>query len=767
MDISNNDLYKEFLQLYDIILEKQFNTISNSEYFFFISNIKATNSKNDLKKIKKTIDDIKTQLSIMNDVFFYEDIKYQIEPIVSFFNKNITFLYGDLMSKEMKNKFFYSFKFKNGMIEKYINDIMLIISDMVILVSKILYKNFINYNIQDFETLNLHIDFIEILKDFTLYLFTKNITSNNEEFYKILEKNDYNIINDYIQNLYENVYSESLNIIKNIPYLCDNCVNFPKLEYITDLLMFFNTDETLVQKLPLFYEKQSLKINFIIEDIAIYINNIIKIFNDENLLKKYLNFTNVFLLSDEEYDEDIETIGLIKSIFSTYLKTNEEVLMFNFSHINLPENKSFISYRNYDKKFFKNITIDPKNIKLCYNVLENEIRSDDNAFIWNNWGAMGAYITPSKNFSIVNTNELYTGQFNISSSLFKNVTGADHRYQKIYVEQDISKYKNKFDDMDPFNENNEYYYVLLHDTSLYQFNIIGLKKDKIFLKEYLVSKDSNLYKHVDIGKNKNYSFVENYINGDNELIFIFSEWFYKDGLKFLYINLENFNMISLETVYDNIKISGVPKDENYPYFSFTTNSIKYNSIYIGVGHTKIKNGYDNKQCNIQKSITDFINYSTYGKSYIRHFGAYNVNQLYYNDGEYKNNRNKNLQQLEDEGVNEDYYIMNGYTKCAGFQYYMFFYIFEFEKDTNKLRYFKISNSFIPRIKNYNKTFENYNYSLIFPMSLILENDTVMISGGEGDCRSFLLQYNIVDILDICKFDIQKIDINDYMFYPCT
>ena len=771
-------LYDSFLKIYKQILYKQYNSISDPENFLFVSDIHPLSLKKkiELKDISELLKKLEKDVNLMDKVFFkdYFNLMNSIKMIFSFFKNNEKNFLDDLLKLEKNNKYFYCFKEKNNIIEKYINDYMSIIVDIIISVSKIFYMMLINGDM-NFKIIENHLNFIEILRDFTLYLFTGQNNSNNAEFKNILNSKNVDDIQKYMNEFYDSIYKISLINLKNNSKICENCLYYPKLNFY-ELLTFFDTNTTLKNELPSFYESISKKINYLFEEMVIYIQNILNILKSNDLSMKYLSFPNVFILSDKEY-ENLPKSGLIKSKFSTYIerkisdeKIKNENLIFNLSYIDLPNNLTLISYRSENN--LSNEIIEPKNIKYCYNIFDNEKRINENSFMWDKWSTINTIFEIKTNFEMTKTKDFYDGSFllsKIKNPLFDNIIGYDHRFQKLKINiKTIEFYEKFFNNMIPFEKDNEYYYVLLYDTMISQLNIYGMKNNQISLKQFLVPQDSDLYKYIDTEKNKNYSFVESFIDKELNLIFIFSEWFYKDGLKFLYVNMNDFNIFTLNTVYDKIKITGLPTNKNYPYFSFTTNTIKYNSIFIGVGHTKIKNGYENQQCNLAKSVTDFINYSTYGKNYIRHFGSSNVNQLYYSDGEYKNNLNKNSEEVSNDGVDEDWNVMNQDTKCIGFQYYMFFYIFEFIENTDKLKYFKISSSFIPRINNVHKLFKNYHYSLIFPMSIVLrDKDTVTISGGEGDVRSFLLDYNINDILNICEFDIGTIDIDQYKFYPCT
>lgn len=744
MDIEN--VYDNFIKTYKIILEKQWKTISDPKYFIFFSNIvfefkEKDKSKLTLDIVNKKINILKNEVDKMSDIFIKDGI-YVNDILLFFFNseKKVNLL-NDLNNLEMVNPYFYIFKNENNIFEIFFNEYMNILVNILESISKLFYK-FLQFDNLNYNIIIDHIDFIEVLKDLILYILTNVPSSMDKKFENIMITKNILEISEYIKNKYILISEDLLNLS------------------IYDILsVIVKIDKSFDNSLPFLYQSFNVKISYLFEDMIEYINNILNIIKDKNLSEKYLHFYNILGISSDEYDKINKDDILIKSNYSNYIKTNVK-LMFNLSFINLPNDITMITYRTTNE-FSNNII--PKNIQNCYNIFDNEKRLNKNDFMWNVWGIPISLFDNFGKLAFVKTSDFYSGIFDIDESIKLN--NYDHRLQKIYINiENIQFYKNTFDNVSPFNENNNYYYIILYDTTIKEFIIYGLKNNKIFKKTIEMPQDCNVYNHIIKGKNKNYAYIDHYIDNDNNIIMIFSEWFYQDGLKFLYINLNNFYLdVDIRIVYNDIKIYGIPKNiENSPYFSFSTNTVNVGPIYIGVGHTKIKNGnYKNKQCIYPRTITDLLNYSVFGKDYIRHFGSTNVNQLFYNDGNYIPSTSKDV-----ENVDEDYSVIEQDTECIGYQYYMFFYIFEFLENFSKLKYFKISDSFIPII-NENKIYENYNYSLVFPMTILLENDKIMISSGEGDCRSFIINYDLEDVLKICIHDIKYIDTNMYKFYTCT
>lgn len=773
-----NELYDKFLSIYQKILDKQWSTVSYPDHFLFfsdkimeISQVKKTNMKIDM--LSKKISKLQNDINNMTGLFFKNSI--QVDDILTYFylSPKSSILLNDILDIESKNVYFNMFKEQNIILE-YLDNYMETLVDVVVLISKVLYiyLDYINQNQPDFkvEIISNFLEFIGILKEFTLYILNKEPVSENLEFKELLEQKDIQKISNFILEKYKSIYSETFSLFEKYPMICIDCVNIPDLKIMEILELIYSYQFSFSNYLPEYYNKTLLKIEHINNDILDYVIIVFNILKDKNLVEKYLYYPNVLDVSDDEYSQLQKDDVYLKSVFSYYLKSNDN-LMFNFSHINLPNNITLATYRT--NNLVPNF--DPKNIKNCFNVFCNEKRTDKNTFMWNIWGI------PISSFDIltkivsVDTSEFNTGSFKVTNENSKVLYGGyDYRFQKIYTEAYYLELYIKIFGILPFNENGKYFYAILYSTNIVEMVVYGLKNNEISEKSISIPKDCELYDHIVSNNNKNYSLVDCIIDNNFKMIFIFSEWFYVDGLKFLYVDVENLSSkVTLFNVYDDIKIYGVPplslnKRENYPYFSFSTNTLKFDDIYIGVGHIKIKNGYyTNNHCKIPRTVTDFLNYSTFGNGYIRHFGSTNVNQIFYSDGNYLSSSENILENIDIEEL-YDYDVIEVDTNCTGFQYYMYFYTFEFlDGDMSKLKYFKISKSFIPRINNINKSFERYNYSLVFPMTLLLEKGKLIVSGGDGDCRSFMISYDVVDVLKSCEYDIKDIDIETYEYVSCT
>jgi hypothetical protein len=215
------------------------------------------------------------------------------------------------------------------------------------------------------------------------------------------------------------------------------------------------------------------------------------------------------------------------------------------------------------------------------------------------------------------------------------------------------------------------------------------------------------------------------------------DYFYEQGNNMMAYNI-NYVKAFENDVLDNTTVSHVNVLSNIslgekcrkdaagvcqiPFFAFTSpNILLYNdnnaSTYLGVGHAKLDYSESYKS-SIKHSmyVCDLIRFKLYGEKYIRHGGSSHQND------------------------------------CIGYQYYMFFYTFTIRND-DMITSFVISKSFIPQIEFYPS--DANRYSLVFPLGLNkVDEDTIMVSGGEGDVLNFVAKYNINDVVRSCTYDIQ-------------
>jgi hypothetical protein len=59
--------------------------------------------------------------------------------------------------------------------------------------------------------------------------------------------------------------------------------------------------------------------------------------------------------------------------------------------------------------------------------------------------------------------------------------------------------------------------------------------------------------------------------------------------------------------------------------------------------------------------------------------------------------------------------------------------------------------------------KKYNFSIIYPMSLIEIDKYILISAGEGDYTTICLKLKKKDFVKYCKHDVQNFDINKVDF----
>jgi hypothetical protein len=246
-----------------------------------------------------------------------------------------------------------------------------------------------------------------------------------------------------------------------------------------------------------------------------------------------------------------------------------------------------------------------------------------------------------------------------------------------------------------------------------------------------------------INKGKNFSYVR-MRNGT----MLFLDYFYEQGNNMMAYNI-NYVKAFENDVLDNTTVSHVNVLSNIylgekcrkdaagvcqiPFFAFTSpNILLYNdnnaSTYLGVGHAKLDYSESYKS-SIKHSmyVCDLIRFKLYGEKYIRHGGSSHQND------------------------------------CIGYQYYMFFYTFTIRND-DMITSFVISKSFIPQIEFYPS--DANRYSLVFPLGLNkVDEDTIMVSGGEGDVLNFVAKYNINDVVRSCTYDIQTESMSSYQVIP--
>ncbi|AYV85806.1 MAG: hypothetical protein Satyrvirus44_1, partial [Satyrvirus sp.] len=194
---------------------------------------------------------------------------------------------------------------------------------------------------------------------------------------------------------------------------------------------------------------------------------------------------------------------------------------------------------------------------------------------------------------------------------------------------------------------------------------------------------------------------------------------YYSGKEYL-INISYINLIS-KAVIDN-------KDPLYG---------------LGVGHLKI-HSYENEYPYIKDSSIELFRKNLYldmrkyfGDRYIRHFGSTNLS-----------------------------------TKCKGYIYMLYFYKLTDFVELDSMAFplnMMLSDAFLPLSldpKEKDSIFDqDYKFSLVFPMGLAQkDDDTLLVTCGEGDFYSIELEFNKNEVLDLVKHNARCLNFRKYNYY---
>lgn len=412
-------------------------------------------------------------------------------------------------------------------------------------------------------------------------------------------------------------------------------------------------------------------------------------------------------------------------------------ITYNTSIVHIGNNLFLYAIRVSVIETNKNQKVIPGNSNLCKKPF-----SIGNNFMWNNWNFMGKV---NKNFKLREYTKFLIG---------------NHNENFFYVP------KNKFILNDKIKND-----ILLKKINKGVIFLTDVRLQKIgnFIYIYSLNLQTN-YKcsisnskiiFVDVDKNKlsngkNLSVVDIISINDSNLM-IYMDWFYINGkygpgiyyvkrpifsnsiqeIKLQYNSIpfnHNYvlNGMGSTSTKDLLYIDNNKLNKNYgitPLFSFGTPHILYKSFdenyYIGVGHIKIHSDIDDyiykNNSNIQSFrnnlYEDFENY--FGEIYIRHKGS------------------------------------NKPSNCKGFIYMMYFYLI----DTTFTKML-ISDSYLPINLDYEL---DYRFSLIFPMGLELYNDRLIVSAGEGDFYSVIMEFNVEEIIKVCKHNVRFLNMNNYNY----
>jgi len=506
------------------------------------------------------------------------------------------------------------------------------------------------------------------------------------------------MIKSYLNSFHENKTSDVTKIIdiyNNYKYQ-----NLDSYKIFDNIIDYYNKN---VQNVFEFIKKELEIISEIENEKDINYNTKINEYNDiyKNKIKTFLSPSESLYYKFLNYIDDY---GYIFNPSIIYIGNNQYISIFRNSSMVLQKDK--LKYAN-----------NPKGSYNCYNYPKSDLRKKEETFMWGNWG-VGTVLYDDSTIISLHDNDFV---IDLDKKLDINITSNDRRLIKL----DINKY---FDTLYDFNSGsinellgNEHlsdnFIVLTHDSNLNHIDLL----DSVRASEFMYN----------IGlKGKNYGFIGIH---DNKLVF--TDWFYKDGLKIIKIdnkkNVEQINVLSPIKIFGS---SSMTDENNMPEFSFSTPNLDIgNNEYIGVGHIKIKNYSNNYDKNIlySRTLTNLYRYLNCENSceYIRH-AANTVN-------------------------------------CVGYQYYIFFYVFKINDDFTKMEYFKISDSFIPFINDDKQFYEDHEYSLVFPNGIDYnqDEDVVIISLGEGDVRNAILKYKLDNILKSCIHDITNINMQEYNIYP--
>ena len=194
----------------------------------------------------------------------------------------------------------------------------------------------------------------------------------------------------------------------------------------------------------------------------------------------------------------------------------------------------------------------------------------------------------------------------------------------------------------------------------------------------------------------------------------------QDRQQYKYLKKE----LKLQNIERNNLINDNRKAKIYgkiPLFSLGTPFVKINDeTYISVGHTKIST-IDNDR--FSENIKNF-------KKYI-------------DDIAFIYNENKNPYETRFK-----YHLGTGSDCLTGYIYMVYFILITVKNNQFKIQ---ISDSFLPFSVNSNY----FKFSLFFPMGLLIEDNKLLVSCGEGDFYITLLEFSIDYAIKSCKYDIEE------------
>lgn len=380
----------------------------------------------------------------------------------------------------------------------------------------------------------------------------------------------------------------------------------------------------------------------------------------------------------------------------------EEIIPGNYSNMSLEYIQQLLKKRKEE---------DPK-----YNT---DVKIGKN-FMWNNW----------MNVLIDNT-IFFVGKIENDSIIIDKKIMPVVIYNKKISTKEEHKKNFMYSDVRIFKKNKTIY---IYDGMISSIYTVEIKNNNIHLsynntfgkkmysKNLLCSVNEN-YTNQYVNKyDKNWSFVD--IINDKEFgkSFEFLNWYDRDSscVTSTIVQINGYKCrkdIFIKMKKDIIPVYG---NEYLPMFSFGTpfvrfkiNNKKKNKgiIYdgISVGHTKIR---------ITKEYTE-------------------------------GNLNKFISLVRDKYKNYSYIEHNSYM-------YLIYFI-RLKKYKNGKKIMKISDSFL-YTNNHNK---KYKFSIQYPMGIILLNNFIYVSCGEGDYYNFLLKFKSKDIKKVCTHNVHTFNEKTY------
>ena len=545
---------------------------------------------------------------------------------------------------------------------------------------------------------------------------------------------------EYVQQIVDKMVSSNsivLSLLESSEFPMDTILREYSDKLLFELIDSFKNndpyDKKKIKAIYEEYEKQDLKdyetFENLLEYYKTYIKNVYKFIKEELkiihkidketdkvLLDKINEYTNIFINKSKNHLSPIES-----KYFKFLNYTQDYGYIFNPSTIYLGGGEYLTIFRNdslaleSDKE---KINLNPKGYYNCNNFLKSELSNKGDFFMWGNWNIPTSDFYFEDLYVLSRHGDDFVVDLNEKIDIY-DIISNDRRLIKLKADEyygflkEFSKDASKIKDYMFVDD----YFIMSHDSSLTSVDILT-SEDSIKLLEGMRL------------KGKNFSFIGTH---DNKMIF--TDWFYENGLKI--IKIDKSKKVEELVVLSPIKIFGTASmtpENNMPEFSFTTPNLKIGkNKFVGAGHIKIKNYEKKYNSNIKysRTLSDLFRYINCENQcdYVRH-------------------------------------ALNRGT-CKGYQYYVYFYVFEMNDDFTKMNYFKISDSFIPIVNDAKQFYEKYEYSLVFPNGIDYneDEDVFVISFGEGDIRNFILKYDLQTILDSCTHDITNIDMEKYNIYP--